>query len=265
MTSFISDFVNGPDFAGARIVASPNHGPRRPLREGDEAPKPDMIILHYTGMPSAQGAIDWLTNAQSEVSSHYIVLENGEVLQLVPEERRAWHAGKSFWAGIEDINSTSIGIEIVNEGHPTCPPYPQKQIEAVIELCRDCAGRHNIPAERVLAHSDVAPIRKIDPGAHFPWQRLHQAGIGHWVEPAAMTSGRFFQLGDRGQPVEALQSMLSFYGYKIEINGEFDVLTEGVVKSFQMHFRPQKVDGVADFSTIDTLHRLLTSMPRMLA
>jgi N-acetylmuramoyl-L-alanine amidase len=115
--------------------------------------------------------------------------------------------------------------------------------------------------ERVLAHSDVAPIRKVDPGESFPWARLHAAGVGHWVEPAPIGGGRFFQRGDTGAPVEAMQAMLSIYGYVVEITGIFDAKTEGAVAAFQRHFRPDRVDGIADFSTIDTLHRLLKSLP----
>ncbi|MBB4953200.1 N-acetylmuramoyl-L-alanine amidase [Agrobacterium vitis] len=244
------------DYAGAEVVVSPNHGERV------DGAVPDTLILHYTGMPSEEAAVSWLCNAESQVSSHYLVRENGDVVQMVPESRRAWHAGKSFWAGLSDINSRSIGIEIANAGHPSLPDYPEKQIESVAQLCLDCAKRWSIAPERVLAHSDIAPVRKVDPGEHFPWARLHEMGVGHWVEPAAIGGGRFFSQGDQGQPIEALQSMLSFYGYDIDINGQFDAKTLGVVKSFQLHFRQSKVDGVADTSTIDTLHRLLVSLPR---
>ncbi|NKK75955.1 N-acetylmuramoyl-L-alanine amidase [Rhizobium leguminosarum] len=251
MTSFEADCRS------ARVQPSPNHGERADGR------RPDMILLHYTGMPTADGALDWLCRAESQVSSHYFVHENGEVVQLVPEMRRAWHAGKSSWHGETDINSLSIGIEIANGGHPGgLPDYPKEQIAAVIELCRDCVKRWSITPERVLGHSDVAPIRKVDPGEKFPWAALHQAGIGHWVEPATITGGRFFQRGDTGQPVEALQSMLSLYGYGTEITGEFSEKTAGDVEAFQRHFRPERIDGIADFSTIDTLHRLLSALPR---
>ncbi|NTF87742.1 N-acetylmuramoyl-L-alanine amidase [Agrobacterium rhizogenes] len=245
------------DFAGASVQPSPNHGER----EGGR--KPDMILLHYTGMGTAEGALDWLCRAESQVSSHYFVFEDGRVVQLVPEERRAWHAGKSLWRGEADINSLSIGIEIANAGHPGgLPDFPDAQVEAVIELCRDCGQRWAIAPERVLGHSDVAPVRKVDPGEKFPWARLAAAGVGHWVEPAPITGGRFFQKGDVGQPIEALQSMLSLYGYGTEITGEFSNKLEGDVQAFQRHFRPERVDGIADFSTIDTLHRLLSSLPR---
>jgi N-acetylmuramoyl-L-alanine amidase len=245
------------DFAGAEVQPSPNHGERA----GGIAP--DTIILHYTGMSTADGALAWLCNVESQVSSHYFVHEDGRIVQLVPEARRAWHAGKSFWAGEADINSRSIGIEIANAGHPGgLPDYPQKQIDAVIQLCRDCGQRWSIAPERVLGHSDIAPVRKVDPGENFPWERLCRQGVGHWVTPASLGGGRFFQRGDSGQPVEALQSMLSLYGYGVEITGEFDEKTAGVVSAFQRHFRPAQVDGIADSSTIDTLHRLLTSLPK---
>ncbi|KRB61426.1 N-acetylmuramoyl-L-alanine amidase [Rhizobium sp. Root708] len=250
MTSFEADFKK------AIVQASPNHGERVDARV------PDLIILHYTGMPTSEGALDWLCREESQVSSHYFVRENGEVLQLVPESRRAWHAGKSIWRGESDINSRSIGIEIANAGHPGgLPAYPQAQIDAVIELCLDCGNRWSIVPERVLGHSDIAPRRKLDPGENFPWAELFRAGVGHWVEPAGITGGRFFQRGDSGQPIEALQSMLSLYGYGTDITGEFSDKMAGEIEAFQRHFRPQRVDGIADFSTIDTLHRLLAALP----
>lgn len=246
------------DFAGARFVPSPNHGERVGGR------RPDMILLHYTGMETAVSALDWLCREESQVSCHYFVHEDGRIDQLVPEERRAWHAGKSFWKGETDVNSCSIGIEIANAGHPGgLPDFPDAQIAAVAELCRDCGDRWQIAPERVLAHSDVAPIRKVDPGENFPWNVLFRRGVGHWVEPAPVGGGRFFQRGDRGQPVEALQSMLSLYGYGIEVTGDFCERTEGAVAAFQRHFRQSRVDGIADVSTIDTLHRLLAALPNL--
>lgn len=244
-----------PDFEGASVSPSPNFGDRR---DGCE---PDMILLHYTGMPTAEGALDWLMRPESEVSCHYFVFEDGRIVQLVPESARAWHAGKSFWKGDTDINSASIGIEIANPGHPGgLPDFPAAQIDAVVALCRDIAARRAIAGERVLAHSDVAPIRKIDPGEKFPWGTLAAAGIGHWVEPGAIRGGRFFQEGDGGPPVEALQAMLALYGYDVPVSGEYCVRTRGVVEAFQRHFRPERVDGIADVSTIETLHRLLRAL-----
>ena len=191
MTAFACDYGN------AEVQASPNHGERIGVSG------PDMLLLHYTGMDTADGALSWLCRDESQVSSHYFVHEDGRVVQLVPERLRAWHAGRSVWKGETDINSRSIGIEIANAGHPGgLPDFPDAQIAAVIELCLDCGRRWCIAPERVLGHSDVAPVRKVDPGEKFPWARLHQAGVGHWVEPTPVTGGRFFQRGDEGQPVE---------------------------------------------------------------
>jgi N-acetylmuramoyl-L-alanine amidase len=240
----------------AKVFPSPNHGERKDGR------RPDMLVLHYTGMDLEGEALQWLCNPVSQVSAHYFVFEDGRVLQLVPEMRRAWHAGRSSWDGDTDINSCSIGIEIANAGHPRgLPPYPDAQIAAVVALCSDIIDRWKIPPGRVLAHSDVAPGRKLDPGELFPWQTLHEAGIGHWVKPAHVSDGRFFSRGDNGMPVEAIQAMLAMYGYGIRINGDFDEDTEKVVAAFQRHFRPERVDGVADASTITTLRDLIAKRP----
>lgn len=245
-----------PDHSGAEVRVSPNFGPRR------EGVRPDCLILHYTGMETGGAAEAWLCNPQSEVSSHYLVHEDGRVVQMVRESDRAWHAGKGSWKGVSDVNSFSVGIEIVNPG-PLAgfPDFPAIQIEMVAVLARDICARLSIPPERVLAHSDVAPGRKIDPGERFPWTRLAELGVGHHVQPSPVSGGRFLALGDRGEPVEALQSMLSLYGYGLEINGLFDETTKIVVEAFQRHFRPSRVDGVADRSTIETLHQLLRALP----
>ncbi len=244
-----------PDYSDATLDPSPNFGPRR------DGKRPAFLILHYTGLPTAKEALDVLTSPETEVSAHYLVHDDGGVVQLVSEKARAWHAGKSFWKGETDINSASIGIEIVNPGDlEDFPPFPDAQIEAVIRLCNDICRRYEIRPENVLAHSDIAPARKTDPGQNFPWKRLHDAGISHYTEPAPIRGGRFLARGEQGQPVEALQSMLALYGYEVEITGVFDEATETVIKAFQRHFRPQNVDGVADVSTIDTLYRLIFSL-----
>lgn len=235
--------------------ASPNHGARQ------DGPV-DILLLHYTGMPDAEQALAWLCDPQSKVSANYFVCEDGRVLSLVPEARRAWHAGAARWGDATDINSRSVGVEIANPGHPGgLPDFPEAQIEALIALCTEIVARHPIPPHRVLAHSDVAPGRKLDPGERFPWGRLAAAGIGHWVEPPPIADGRFFQLGDSGEPIEALQALLALYGYGIDITGAFDRRTEDVVAAFQRHFRPARVDGVADRSTIETLRKLLEALP----
>lgn len=244
----------------AKVFPSPNHGERK------DGQRPNMLILHYTGMPDEGEALQWLCNPVSQVSAHYFVFEDGRVLQLVPESRRAWHAGVSFWDGETDINSCSIGIEIANPGHSGgLPPFPDAQIESVAALAKDIINRWRIPPARVLAHSDVAPGRKLDPGEVFPWKRLHEAGVGHCVAPALIRDGRFFARGDQGMPIEALQAMLAMYGYGLKINGVFDEDTEKVVSAFQRHFRPERVDGIADASTITTLRDLIAQRPQSVA
>lgn len=236
------------------LAPSPNHGERRAAI--------DMLLLHYTGMESAEAAIERLRTAEAEVSAHYVVLEDGTIIQMVPEIRRAWHAGISSWEGITDINSRSIGIEIANPGHAFgYPDFPEKQVIAAAALCRDILSRHPIRADRVLAHSDVAPRRKGDPGEKFPWQLLHHAGVGHLVHEAPLSGGRFFMLGDSGEPVAAIQSMLALYGYGIAITGFYDEETQAVVRAFQRHFRRARVDGVADGSTLITLRQLIATRP----
>ncbi|MGE4373773.1 MAG: N-acetylmuramoyl-L-alanine amidase [Xanthobacter sp.] len=236
------------------VVASPNFGARRlPV---------DMLLLHYTGMDSAEAALAILQKPEAEVSCHYVVLEDGSVVQMVAEVHRAWHAGRAMWEGVSDINSRAIGIEIINPGHSGgLPAYPAVQIRAVVALCRDILSRHDIRPDRVLGHSDVAPDRKDDPGERFPWDGLHEAGIGHLVPEVQVEGGRFLMPGDAGQPVEALQAMLALYGYGLTVNGEYDSMTEAVVRAFQRHFRRSRVDGVADAGTIMTLRDLLASRP----
>lgn len=242
-----------------KVVPSPNHGERR----GGQFP--DLLLLHYTGMTGPAEALARLTNPLADVSAHYFVYEDGRVVQLVPESRRAWHAGAGSWAGETDINSRSIGIEIVNRGHGGgLPPYPNPQIDGVTRLCADLVRRWSIRPQRVLAHSDTAPTRKEDPGELFPWGQLYAAGIGHWLEPAALDDGPGFRplrAGDEGAPVRALQTMLTTYGYDLATTGVIDPYTESVVRAFQRHFRPARIDGIADLSTITTLRNLLLALP----
>jgi len=268
----------------AEVRPSPNHGERRG-RFAHEPP--DILLLHYTGMPDGQGvsaaerAIRWLTLPVSEVSAHYVVDEDGRITQLVPELRRAWHAGRGSWGEESDVNSASIGIEIVNPGHwwdmglspdrdtaqpvevhPGYRPFPAAQIAAVIALAHDIVARNGIPADRVLAHSDTAPGRKRDPGELFPWKDLAKAGVGLWVAPVERAEGREFRLGEASPPVAALQAMFRLYGYGIEVTGVFDTATAAVVEAFQRHFRPGRVDGVADGGTLATLRALLEARER---
>jgi N-acetylmuramoyl-L-alanine amidase len=213
-------------------------------------------------MPDDEQALAWLCDPESQVSSHYFVHADGRVLQLVAEERRAWHAGASHWGGERDINSRSIGIEVANGGHPAgLPDYPREQIAALIALCRSIVGRHSIPSNRVLGHSDVAPDRKRDPGERFPWAILADAGIGHLVEPAPLADGPSLKRGNAGAAVDGLQALLALYGYGIDVSGTFDQRTEDVVAAFQRHFRAARVNGIADGSTLATLQRLLAALP----
>ena len=238
------------------VIPSMNYGDRHKGR------LPDMILLHYTGMPDVEGAIAQLCTAGTDVSAHYIVLEDGRIVQCVPEAKRAWHAGVASWSGEEDINSCSIGVEIVNRGHDWgYPDYPLRQIAAVIALCRGIMLRRKVPTHRVLGHSDVAPARKKDPGEKFPWHSLANSGVGHWVQPAPIVRGETMKLGTEGDDVGHLQQALARYGYAIPINGKYDGTTMEVVTAFQRHFRPARVDGVADHSTLTTLQALLAGLP----
>ncbi len=240
------------------LVASPNVGER----QGCE--RPSILLLHYTGVETMAKAVDWLTRAGSGVSCHYAVGEAGAITQMVPEALRAWHAGEAFWAGESDINSASIGIEIHNPGHEWgYPDFPQQQLDAVEALCLDIIARHGIRPERVLAHSDVAPRRKKDPGEKFPWARLARAGIGHWVAPIpAIAAEPGLGVGVAGPLVAEVQLLLGRYGYGIEATGVVDAMTEYVVTAFQRHFRPERADGRIDRSTIDTLERLIAALPQ---
>jgi len=224
-----------------------------------------MILLHYTGMPDEVEALERLCDVGSQVSAHYLVFEDGRIFQLVQESRRAWHAGEAFWAGETDINSCSIGIEVANPGHDYgYPDFPKRQIAALTALCRGIQTRHTIPPERVLAHSDVAPARKRDPGEKFPWRTLHDSGVGHWVRPARIIKGdNILALGDRGDAVTALQDALGRYGYGLTVNGIYDSATFDVVTAFQRHFRPEQVDGIADGSTRGTLNELQAQRGRV--
>src|SRR5271156_4887349 len=191
--------------ANSSVVADVRPSPNHDERAGGRSP--DMIVLHYTGMPDAEAALDRLCDPLSKVSAHYLVFEDGRVVQMVQEARRAWHAGLSSWAGETDINSCSIGIEIANPGHDYgYPDFPKRQIAAVTALCRGIQTRNPIRPERVLAHSDVAPSRKHDPGEKFPWQTLWDSGVGHWALPAPVSEGGpMLALGDSGEAVSSIQ------------------------------------------------------------
>lgn len=246
-----------PDSACAgSVIPAANFGDRR------ESAPIDMLVLHYTGMADEIAARDWLVCEFSRVSSHYLVFEDGRIVQMVAENKRAWHAGKSAWRGHVDINSRSIGVEVCNPGHEHgYRRFPDNQIEAVIELCCDIVGRHPIEPRNVVAHSDIAPARKRDPGELFPWHWLASEGIGHWVEAEPNGGTKFCRRGDTGSPVEMLQELMNFYGYGVEKTGKYDFFTEQCVAAFQRHFRPAHIDGMADRSTVRTLTNLVAGLP----
>lgn len=193
----------------------------------------DMLVLHYTGMRSAAEALARLTEAQAKVSAHWLIDEDGTIVRLVPEERRAWHAGVSFWRGVRDINARSIGIELVNPGHEFgYRAFPQPQIAALTQLAGDILGRWPIPARNVVGHADVAPRRKLDPGELFDWRGLARAGIGLWPAEA----------DDCILDEDAVREMLSEIGYETD-----DLFA--TLRAFQRHFRPTRVNGRIDWET----------------
>lgn len=197
----------------------------------------DMLVLHYTGMPSGDAALERLCDPAAKVSAHYMVDEQGQVHALVPEDARAWHAGVAHWAGVADINACSIGIELVNPGHAFgYRPFPDEQIAALTTLCHSILMRHPIPSWRVLGHSDVAPTRKEDPGELFPWARLAKAGIGLWPErrDSDLTADALVRFGyDPGAP------------------------RDKVITAFQRHFRPARLTGRWDGECAGLLADLL--------
>jgi len=228
---------------------SPNFDPRT-------AP-PEILVLHYTGMKTGPEALDRLRDPASKVSSHYVVEEDGRIFRLVPEERRAWHAGVSYWKGQRNINGVSIGVEIVNPGHEFgYRKFPKAQIDAVIALCGDIRSRWTIDDGHIVGHSDVAPGRKDDPGELFPWKRLAKEGHGLWVQ-SDPAPGAPLALGDKGVGVFGLQAGFTRLGYDLPPSAEFDEATQQVVTAFQRHWRQEKVDGIADGATRAQLIALL--------
>ena len=236
-----------------RDAPSPNFDNRRG--------PPDMLVLHYTGMRTADEAVARLRDPEARVSAHYVVDEDGSILRLVAEERRAWHAGKGVWQGETDCNAASIGIEIVNPGHEFgYRDFPEAQIAAVISLVSDIRTRWTIPDARIIAHSDLAPDRKQDPGERFPWKRLASVGHGLWFEPAREridALGGPLGVGDEGLGVIVLRAGLHRLGYGLQPGGDYDEATKLTVEAFQRHWRPAKFDGVADGETRATLMGVL--------
>src|SRR5215469_24731 len=224
---------------------SPNHGSR------GEPARIDMLVLHYTGMKSASAALERLCNRSARVSAHYVVEENGRIWRLVPEVRRAFHAGVSCWEGEANLNAVSLGVEIVNPGHEWgYRPFPGEQMSAVERLCHDLVSRYSIPAHRIVGHSDIAPERKSDPGELFDWHRLARAGIGIWPpehpDPPAGEVDTLRALAD-----------LAAIGY---------CATEGsqtpALDAFQRRFRPRRCDGRLDLETAKRLSEVRAAFER---
>jgi len=233
----------------------------RPSPNHDARPKGqpvDILLLHYTDMTGAAAALARLTDPAARVSAHYCVDEDGTVYRLVPERRRAWHAGLSSWAGARDINARSIGIELVNPGH-SCGyrPFPEAQMRALECLAKGILARHPVPAHRVLGHSDVAPARKVDPGELFDWRRLARAGIGVWPQPLG-----FPDPGPARTPqaVADVQSKLRRFGYGMAVTGVLDQATQQALSAFQRHFRPACFDGRPDGETRRLLSALIAQI-----
>lgn len=244
----------------ALSALSPNFDERAPGKTID------MLLLHYTGMESMQAALSRMLDVNAKVSAHYMIDEDGTLYRLVDEDRRAWHAGVSFWAGERDINSVSIGIELVNPGHAYpgyaggYRPFPEAQMETLMTLARDIMDRHAIPKARVLGHSDVAPSRKSDPGELFDWERLAEAGLALMPAEISVVQTDALRSGDEGEAVSRLQADLARVGYRQEVTGVFDDVTEQVVTAFQRHFRRARLDGIADGETRARLEGLLKTI-----
>jgi N-acetylmuramoyl-L-alanine amidase len=221
----------------------------RPSPNFDERKLPvSMIVLHYTGMPDAESALNRLTSPESKVSCHYFVDEDGTVYRLVDEEKRAWHAGKSRWRGVSDVNSASVGIEIVNPGHEFgYRNFPDEQIASLIPLVADIKERHGISRGNVVGHSDVAPARKEDPGELFPWEALARRRL-------AMPSPTR-ELIDPYWTDAAFLLALERFGYDVTDQ-------QKAVIAFQRRFRPDLIDGIVDGECRAKLLSLLLPRPQ---
>ncbi len=218
------------------------------------ADKPvSILLLHYTGMKTAAAALERLCDPAAGVSAHYTVDEDGTVYVHVAEDKRAWHAGVSYWAGETDINGISVGVEIVNPGHEFgYRLFPNRQLDAVADLCLGILGRHAIPPHRVLGHSDVAPGRRQDPGELFPWQDFAARGVGLWPGPSS---------APEPPDILTLQRQLRDVGYDCPESGIADAATAEIVSAFQRHFRPGQIDGIADAETAGCAAALLQRIP----
>ncbi len=238
-------------------MSSPNYNERKlPV---------SILVLHYTGMEGGAAAKARLCDPVAEVSAHWLVHEDGTAENLVPEEKRAWHAGRGSWNGITDVNSASVGIEIVNGGHNvpladgSLPPYLDAQILAVIKLAKDIVARHHIKGGNIVGHSDIAPERKEDPGEHFPWAGLAAAGVGIWPGDLPEDDRILFEAGDRDRGISIIQRGLSDLGYGASVTGSLDEPTQAIIRAVQRRYRPSKIDGIIDMQVMEVLKRLSSS------
>jgi len=219
-----------------------------------------LLVLHYTGMETGEAALNRMTDADAKVSAHYMIEEDGRIFQLVAEDKRAWHAGLSEWQGETNINSNSIGIEIVNGGHDhpnkdgSLQDFPDVQINAVIALSKDIMKRHG--ELTVLGHSDIAPARKIDPGENFPWQGLAAAGLGFWPDVKTDDRRILFEVGSRDRGVAIVQRGLAHIGYGARVTGVMDEETRLIIEALQRRYRPDQIDGIIDIQTMEVIKTL---------
>ena len=216
------------------------------------------IILHYTDMADCEAALARLCDAAAKVSAHYLIRRDGHIFQLVDEAARAWHAGVSFWQGETDMNSASIGIELDHDGHKDgkMEAFPEAQMAALISLLQEVTARHAIAPQNILGHSDVAPGRKIDPGEAFDWATLSEAGFGLWPDNVPIEDVPSLALGSEDKAVAPLQKALAAIGYQITADGVFGPQMQAVISAFQRHFRPTKIDGIADAETQTLVYAL---------
>lgn len=221
---------------GVRWRPSPNFGPRPDRTE------PSLLVLHYTAMESSAAALDRLCDSEHGVSAHYLVSESGNVIQMVDEAYRAWHAGTGAWGAIDDVNSHSIGIELANRGDH---PFAAAQMSALEDLLTDILDRHSIAPERIIGHSDMAPGRKIDPGLRFDWARLARQGLSVWPDPAEESGQSADETG--------FQAALSVFGYP-------DVEPARRREVFRMRFRPW-VTGPTDATDLAWARDLACKFP----
>ncbi len=221
----------------------------------------DTIIYHYTGMRSHEEALSRLCDVNAKVSAHYMVLENGEIIRLVAEEMQAWHAGISCWNGKAALNENSIGIEIVNPGHEFgYKKFPQIQMDAVLALSLDILSRHKVPKRNIIGHSDVAPLRKKDPGELFDWRFLAENGVGTWpiVEGVRNPEKVLAVFGDDNDSVLNIQEKLSNYGYHLKKDGYYGEKTEDTIVAFKRHFIQDDMNAFWNSRAMATIDALLS-------